>query len=419
MASDYLTTGVPFGAMPLVEIRDPVLAGPGHGPIEAAVDTYRQLADRLQAAGDAVRAALLAAQAAHEGAAGEASARHISAVIAPGDVGAAQARLAARALEDQATYHVRARNELAALRPEDLSPNYAIGVRQPVPDLRKERLHEEAVAAATVYQDTTNHNLTSAFQPFQPPEPVTVGLAAAPAPAAGGSAAGATAGAIGSGTPAGAVPPGVAPPVAPVLPVAPVPGAPPPGRDAPRTGPVGTAPVRTPPPGGSGPDGTPSVRPPGTPTAPVTAPQAVPRLPGGPGGPARPRQDGEILRDVPPPPVGDGLISGGRSWPRVAAPEPVGRVPLVPGEVAPPRGAVENGQPRSGPPAEPARPASAPRPAVPPGYGHMPFMGAPMGAARDEERGRPSWLVEDDPEAVWFGDLPPHVDPVIGPADRV
>jgi hypothetical protein len=49
----------------------------------------------------------------------------------------------------------------------------------------------------------------------------------------------------------------------------------------------------------------------------------------------------------------------------------------------------------------------------------MPFMGAPMGAARDEERGRPSWLVEDDPEAVWFGDLPPHVDPVIGPADRV
>ncbi len=55
MASDYLTTGVPFEVMPLAEIRDPVLAGPGHGPIEAAVDTYRQLADRLQAAGDAVR----------------------------------------------------------------------------------------------------------------------------------------------------------------------------------------------------------------------------------------------------------------------------------------------------------------------------------------------------------------------------
>src|SRR5688572_2042577 len=99
--------------MPLVDIRDPVLAGPGHAPIEAAVDTYRQLGERLQAAGDAVRAALLAAQAAHEGAAGEASARHLSALIAPGDVGAAQAKLAAMALEDQATYHVRARNELA------------------------------------------------------------------------------------------------------------------------------------------------------------------------------------------------------------------------------------------------------------------------------------------------------------------
>ncbi len=162
--------------------------------------------------------ALLAAQAAHEGAAGEASARHISAVIAPGDVGAAQARLAARALEDQATYHVRARNELAALRPEDLSPNYAIGVRQPVPDLRKERLHEEAVAAATVYQDTTNHNLTSAFQPFQPPEPVTVGLAAAPAPVAVVPRPARRSGAIGSGAPAAAVPPVVAPPAAPAAP---------------------------------------------------------------------------------------------------------------------------------------------------------------------------------------------------------
>ncbi|MGI8799452.1 MAG: hypothetical protein ACR2GE_09220 [Pseudonocardia sp.] len=49
----------------------------------------------------------------------------------------------------------------------------------------------------------------------------------------------------------------------------------------------------------------------------------------------------------------------------------------------------------------------------------MPFM--PMGAGAggrrgDEERRRPSWLLEDDPEAA-FGPMPPHLPPVIEATD--
>jgi hypothetical protein len=65
------------------------------------------------------------------------------------------------------------------------------------------------------------------------------------------------------------------------------------------------------------------------------------------------------------------------------------------------------------------RPGSAPRPPIAPAYGHVPFLGAAAGAARDEEHRRPSWLVEDDPEALWFGDLPPHVEPVIRPDEQM
>ena len=53
------------------------------------------------------------------------------------------------------------------------------------------------------------------------------------------------------------------------------------------------------------------------------------------------------------------------------------------------------------------------------GTSGMPFM--PMGAGAggrrgDEERRRPSWLLEDDPEAA-FGPMPPHLPPVIEATD--
>ncbi|MGQ0576305.1 MAG: hypothetical protein ACT4RN_19180 [Pseudonocardia sp.] len=47
----------------------------------------------------------------------------------------------------------------------------------------------------------------------------------------------------------------------------------------------------------------------------------------------------------------------------------------------------------------------------------MPLAGAGLGGRDDQEHRRPPWLLQDDPNAIWFAGLPDHCEPVIGSAD--
>ncbi|MDN5751595.1 MAG: hypothetical protein L0H64_24370, partial [Pseudonocardia sp.] len=206
MTGYYRTTGVPFEQMTLADIRDPILTGPGHSAMEAVVANYRNLAESLQTIGRDVRAALDVAMTAHEGAAADATQAHLSTLQSPGETGWAQAKLAALAVEDQATYHVRARNDVQALPDATLFEDM-LGVLSPENGRR-----QDAVAAANLYQGNSNHNLGAGFQAFEPPEDRSVSLAPA-ATAFGGAGEGV--GALNGGSALGAAPGSVTPALAP------------------------------------------------------------------------------------------------------------------------------------------------------------------------------------------------------------
>ncbi|MFC5997082.1 PPE domain-containing protein [Pseudonocardia hispaniensis] len=417
--TDYPPTQLPFHTWSLREIRDPVLTGPGSGVLEAAAAVYTALAETLEKATDDLSAVLRAAQAGHEGAAADASARHIIQLAAAGQTGAAQARLAAMALEDQAAFHTRVRIDMAALT-DVAGPQDRASVHGP----RAEEARVVAVDAAERYQSNTNHNLTTTFQAFEPPVTPVPDVRTGPAPSGPLWSAG-------GGGPVG--PPSAVPPVAPAAGGTPLDAGSPGAASA--TGGAGT--------GGGGVAsgaGTGAIAPPITP-APSVAPSGAsarggPREPESRLPPGRAAAGTVAPHIVPPGPVPGPGVTGpalGARWP-VDGSRPGGRT----GDPRPAASAGEgssggSGALRGGGPTAP-RPLGGPGPAGEPaparGTGPAPrttagHPGVPMippgavGRGDGAEHSRPSWLVEDDPERIWLADLPPHTIGVIGgePAD--
>lgn len=405
--ADYQITDVPYEGMRQADVREPVLRGVGHGPMGPAADAYRGVAEQLRTVGDRVADALKTAAAAHSGEAAEAAARHIAAMIEPGDTGWAQAELAARALEDTADHHIRARHDMQALPEHDFF----------TPGSERDRLRTSTVLAGRRYQDNVNHALTTSFQAFPPPKPGDVGIA----PAAVTSPRAAGGGARGGGVPAGGGPAGG------------VAGA---GLLADGGGPAGSPAGGVAPAGGSpAAAGVSVVARPGAGAGmphpaggnAATTPQSLPGRSSSarPSSP-RPAQNGGVGEPAWPPLAGP-VLSGGDPAPFWGTGQHVGSGPGRPGVPGPLGGSGgAGGAGRSGPFAEPgARPVpGSPEPAGRtaaagrggvgvPGYGAMPMTGA-AGGRQDREHHRPPWLVEPDPESVWLGNLPPHTDPVIG-----
>ncbi|MGE3257990.1 MAG: hypothetical protein AB7J25_30640, partial [Pseudonocardia sp.] len=244
------------------------------------------------------------------------------------------------------------------------------------------------------YQTVSNDHYLTSYPVYDPP--------VQPVPAATGGAGSA---APGSGAP-GSAGPGWTPP----------PWTPPAVADAPALGgagggfpPGGAAvpPGGAIPPGGSTPPGGTvlpgAAVPPGVVAPPVGTPRT--RYPG-------PPAAGGAVGVVPQTPRWPGGVP-----PRTAVPDARWRPPSTgsgfgrsggPGPGVPPRDGMGGAVPRSGAPGPgTAGPGSGP-PAGRPGttgFGGVPFAGA--GVGRDgESHARPSWLLQDDPEAVWFAGLP-------------
>lgn len=418
MDSKYLTTGYQFEGWPLPEIRDPVLGGPGHGSLEAGAAAYRQYAGILHEAAEGVRAALRAAQATHAGSAAAATQYHLNRLAIPGEVGGAQARLAAMALQDQASYHVRARNDMEALVETDVPAPLRWFVPEPSPEQR-ETVRRQAVDAVTRYQDNTNHNLAAGFQAFVATPQAQVGLdpgPATPAPDWGGSPAigpadAAAVGAAGSAVGASSGP-GSAPGAGHEFPPA--------GGGGLGPGAAGDATTRSgssagvaPQVAGTGIPVVPQVVPPGAPSAGLAnrigdpSGSSIPPAPG----PLIPEQFGPTglgWRDGAHPqlpgPRGEGPEGRDRAGSGLRRPEPAER--LVRGGP----GAVTG----------PAHGSGGSRAGAAAGHGAVPLVpGGAAGSAAQREHKRPAWLVEDDPEAIWLAGLPEHGPPVIGADDRM
>lgn len=144
----------------------------------------------------------------------------------------------------------------------------------------------------------------------------------------------------------------------------------------------------------------------------VPVPPALGPLPGAGAARARPSAPGATT------PIGrwsggvpSGIPSGDARWRSQYAGGPLGRWSGG-GPTALPREGPGATMSRSSPPgAVTAHPASpqAGRP------GAMGFAGVPPSgvASEGETRTRPSWLLQDDPESVWFAGLPEHCQPVV------
>lgn len=467
MASDYPSTSVPFENYALPALHDPIVQGPGFAGLEGAAAVYTKLAETLDKAAGDLRAVMTASLGVHEGEAADAARQHINKVATTGDAGAAQARLATLALQEQASYYFRAKLDMKA------AAEAAAG-----PDDEKARV--QAIDAARLYQNNSNHNLSNVFQVFDPPKTPAPDISVAGAPHSPGWAQ-PTGGAAAIPVPtAGAPTATAAPPVG--LTPAPIPSTvggpsavPPAGlgiapgpsiaggspsvtssgsASAPRPGP-GQMPnsplapaVAVPPRAGtsvpSGPDG--SAPGPGAPprtgvttTPPSTSspvPDARGRLPGDPGYVPRVPSDPGVGGGRPSPSVGS-KPGGGPGWvpgqpwststPNRASDQPG---TTGPGAVPPQRpvgGGTVGTEPRplpgrapSGAVVEPAPTSSAgaPRGAATNQHG-MPFM--PMtgaGAGRqDGTHPRPPWLLDADPEQTWMSNLPEHTAGVIEPLE--
>ncbi|GAA3226609.1 hypothetical protein GCM10017691_16270 [Pseudonocardia petroleophila] len=444
MAEPYTQTAVPFEQFPLAALRDPVLAGPGIDGMGAAADRYRQLAETLQRAAEDLRVAMTAAQGAHEGEAAEASRRYVERVAAVGELGAGQARIAVGALDDGAAYYGRVADDMRALQPDDASPPRNVA-QAAVRDQQVEQLRVLAVEAAQRYESNTNWSLGRTFQPFEPPVVAAPGAGGAALSAGGGAGPGSPGTAVAAGLPAGGadvpVGAGAGSPAAPGgsgsagaggsgVPGAGGPGAGGGGAGGPGAGGAGLLGTATPVgpgasgaggvsgPGGSGPAGS------GRPGA-GGAGAVGPRAGSGVGGPPRTstaalyggaRPDAALPDAALPGPDPSARAAAG---PRDAAGTGTGWVPGTPwtgrtppeGGAAGPRGVPAEppsaASPRTGTPGGPAAGRSTP--------GATPFLpAAGVGRGQGSEHARPSWLVEDDPQAYWFAGLPDVTAGVIG-----
>lgn len=472
MANDYPSTAVPFENYALPDLHDPIVNGPGFSGLEGAAEVYTKLAETLDKAAGDLRAVMTASLGIHEGEAADAARQHINKVATAGDTGAAQARLATLALQEQASYYFRARLDMKAAAEAATGP-------------QDEAARIRAIDAARLYQANSNHNLSNVFQVFDPPKTAAPDVSVGPTPSGPGWAQPAggvptistsTAGAPGSTVAAPPGTPALVPPVAgdPSV-VSPSVAAAAPGGSRVGTVPPGGSPTVTMPPGAvpvpSGPAGrapnantptspspfgavpsspaglapgtnartTPS--PPGavptTPSATRPGTDSLGRLPGDPGyAPRVPTEPGVPGRQSPNPgtKVGDGPgWTPGQPWSTSRAT----RVPEQPGTLGPgavpPHRPIGTGtgnpvvEPRPAPGraptgaiAEPIPTGSAgtPRGAAANQHG-MPFMpmaGAGMGR-QDGTHPRPPWLLDPDPEQTWMSNLPAHTIGVIEPLE--
>lgn len=448
MANDYPSTAVPFENYALPDLHDPIVNGPGFAGVEGAADVYVKLAETLDKAAGDLRAVMTASLSAHEGEAADAGRQHINKIATAGDVGAAQARLATLALQEQASYYFRARLDMKAAAEAATGP-------------QDEKARVQAIDAARLYQANSNHNLSNVFQVFDPPKSpapdVSVaatpngpgwvqpggGVAALSVPTAAAPSAAMTASPPGTPTPVPTVagdPTSATPSVAataaggprvttsapggsPTVPV-------PPGGAPVPSGPAGSAPISTAP-NGPSPLGA-------VPTSPTSArPGADPqgRLPGDPGyAPRVPAEPGLAGRPTPnlgsKPGDGPGWVPG-QPWSSSSSSRVSDQPgPLGPGAVPPQRPVVGGNvstEPRITPGRGPAGATVEPSPTTgaggPRGAGTnqhgMPFM--PMtgaGAGRqDGTHPRPPWLLDADPEKTWMSNLPDHTAGVIEPLE--
>lgn len=453
---DYPTTAVPFDDMALSDLRDPVVTGPGAGGLSDAAESYRLLGELLRTASEDLRVAMTRAREAHEGGAAELAEQHVNRVVAVGELGAGQAQITAGALQDGAGFYARVRDDMNALPPVEAADSLREANRVQR-DLTANK--ELAVEAAQRYERNANWTLGRQFQLYEAPAidpPVTSGAAVGGGPGGVGTAgtgglAGGGAGGGGSGVPT-AVGGGVSggPNAAPLVPVAGAPvtvgpgtggtaiGSGAPGSGAPGSGGPGVGG-----PGSGGPGvGGPGVGGPGAGRAALpsgTGPNGT-----GPGGGVGPGRPGAGLPASLGPaaegpgtdryPGTDGRTGGGRLDP-LAVPSSgwqpgqpwSSRTPSDPtaGGYAGAFGGT-GGSPGRGvgdPSAQPGgRPPGAAAGSAPGGAARgtagsgVPFFPGAGGAGRgqDSEHARPSWLVQDDPQAFWFSGLPDHGPGVIG-----
>lgn len=460
MSEIYPGTNVPFESYALPDLHDPIVLGPGSDSLQTTSQVYSSLAETLDKAVGDLRAVLVKSQHAQQGQAADAARQHVLKVVSAGEVGAEHARLATYALQEQAAYFARARTDMqaaadaAATPVPDLPPAGKGGVSPPNPQVGvvAEQAHTVAVEGAHLYQNNSNHNLTYIFQGFDPPQiaapDVSVGAqpqapgwgggslgsgahAVTPAGAAGGTGASTTG--AGPGGLASVVPPSGGAGGSVTVP---------PNVDAPSASgstllpaPAGTG-------GRSGGAATPggSTVKPGS--AIPTPSAAAPSLPGGtPAGrtpPSAPRVGGPLpaTRLTPNPTDAEAGRSGwvpgqpwtsrpgtsfpGSSLPGAGSGDLAGR--SAAGAPEPKAGGVTEPRSVSGRPSTPG--TGEPSPSATGSSsrttnGHTPLM--PMGGAggrgQDTEHRRPSWLVEDDPEALWMSGLPPHGPAVIEPLE--
>lgn len=402
MPGPYPTTTTPFTCWERADLAQMATAL-SSAPVHDGAALYRDVADTIDRATTCLLGAATALRARQVGAAADAVDAHFELVRATGMSGQSQALEAMLALVDEGETVSAARNRIAEAgefadadvpRGATLNPRWEAAYVE-----RLQRVQE----AAAAYENLTNTQYVAAFQPYEPPPSPAVDTSAAPA---GGGVGGVGTVPAGIATaPAGATAPAPGGAAQPAVPGGSTGGAPPageagtgtavaPGAVAPRSGPA-VPPARSAP-RGPVPDGSP----------PWPATRA-------------PSRDGRV--DAPPP----GPVTGwrpGQPWnPSGGQPSPGGtsggRTPGGAGGGRPP--AIDGGAPgpRPGPPsaAAPAGPGPAPagaRPGV--GYGGFPMAGAGLGGQGAVERARPAWLLQDDPESIWFAGMPDHCDPVIG-----
>lgn len=373
-----------FGGRSLEELVVPIRSGPGAKGLADAADGYRQLSGTLDKVRQAADAALRQAQAAHQGLAAEASQLQMTQLSLHADEAQTQATAGEQRMIEGGELHSATRNAMpepkeepalwrAVTIPLDPSHSYLNEMT------RYEQQRQQAAGQMAGYQDGANGSIDR-FGIFAEPTTAPVGLGESGGRASPGFPAGGGAGvSVASGQGGGGAGPSVVGGQG--------------GGVSPGAGAVGP------------PSGAPVV---GGFTPPV-APQGAGPLPGtGAGVPASTSRGAGLT----PPIGGAGGVSG------------TSLTPLRPRAAVP--GAWAGAGGTLGPGGRPGVGGAAVEPVAgrggTPGRGGgsgVPFMPMGMGAGRgrsDNERRRPSWLTEDDPEAA-FGPMPPHVPPVIESTD--
>lgn len=438
----YEGTSTPFESMALRDIRDPVVMGERAGSMVAAAEALQAVGDRLEQLNVEFASIERAYSEAHEGEAAEQTRSYLRKLGEPGRIGAITFPAAVQALRDQAAHYEHARAGLESVEPSAPSTSRVAAAAS----LQN---RDTAALIARQYENSSNQTLAASFESFAPVSlappnadrvdpgpagsfPSTGGIGsgvafggstAAVAPAQAGSAAlppieggavrapdGAGVGSSGIGTGVAALPGSAAAAGGGAVGALPGSGLGTAGTGSALTGAAGSAAT-----GGSG--------------ATARGPSAVP---------------GAVLGSTGP---GRGGSLPGATGGRVGSGEALGRgASGLGGRVPTDLGGGGSGGRGSGGVGEGSRSVGtdgvgrsargvlepAPRAVVGERGGvlgaeevrqnprstassHMPLMpGAGASMRPGENRGRPAWLVEEDPEGVWAADVPDHCPPVLG-----